>query len=127
VPEEPLPDVTGTATRLWASAVEAVHLRLELLALELAEERKRITDLVLSALMVAFAVFMLFLALNVALLVLLWDTHRDGVAVGMCVVYALLAAGFGLYHRHRHRRTGPPFAATTAVLAEDERALRELL
>src|SRR5262245_49694095 len=120
-------DLAATATRLWASVVEGVHLRLELFALELGEERKRIVELILSAMIVALALFMLVLSLNVAVLVLLWDTHRDAVALGSCAFYAVVAAGFAFFHRRRSRRAGPPFAATAAVLAEDERALRDLL
>lgn len=115
------------ATRLWASAVEGLYLRLELFGLELGAERQRITDLMLSALVVAFAVFMLFLSLNVALLVLVWDTHRVPVALGLCMFYAAVAAGAAVYHLRRSRRASRPFAATAQVLAEDERALRDLL
>jgi uncharacterized membrane protein YqjE len=94
--------------------LEAVHLRLELIALELGEERERLGDLLLSALVVVFALFMLVLSVNVALLVIFWDTHRVGIAVA-------------LYHRSRRRRRARPFAATASVLADDERALRDLL
>ncbi len=120
-------DLGRAVTRLWASAVEGLYLRLELFGLELGAERQRITDLMLSALVVAFAIFMLVLSLNVALLVLVWDTHRVPVAIGLCVFYAALALGAAAYHFRRSRRASPPFAATTQVLADDERALRDLV
>jgi uncharacterized membrane protein YqjE len=120
-------DVTRAASRLWAGILEAVHLRVELFALELGEEGKRVGELALSALAVAAAVFMTVLSLNVLLLAVFWDTHRIAVAVGSCVFYTLLAAAAGVFHRRRSRRRAPAFSATAAVLAEDERALRELL
>jgi hypothetical protein len=39
----------------------------------------------------------------------------------------VLAAAAAGYHRSRRRRRTRPFAATASVLADDERALRELL
>jgi len=119
-------DLAPTASRLWAGLLEALHLRLELFALELGEERKRLTDLALSALVAVFAVFMLVLSLNLLLLALFWDTHRVAVAAASCALYTVLAAGAWSYHLRRSRRQGAPFAATSAVLADDERALREL-
>ena len=121
----PPDDTARMAARLWTGVLEAVHLRLELLALELGEERDRLGELLLSALVVVVALFMLLLSLNLALLAVLWDTHRVGVAVGSCAFYLVLAAAAGLYHRWRRRRRTRPFAATAAVLAADERALRE--
>jgi len=120
-------ELSRTASRLWAGLLEGVRLRLALFALELGEERRRLGDLVLSALAVVFAFFMLLFSLNVALLAVFWDTHRVAVAVGSCVFWALLAAGSGVFHRSRSRRQAPPFAAISSVLADDERVLRDLL
>ena len=126
MPVPPDADLAPTASRLWASLLEGLHLRVELFALELGEERRRLTDLALSALVAVFAVFMLVLSLDLALLALFWDTHRVAVAIGSCALYAVLAAGACIYHFRRSRRQGAPFAAISAVLADDERALREL-
>jgi uncharacterized membrane protein YqjE len=120
-------DLAGTGARLWAGLLEAVHLRFELIALELGTERRRLTGLVVSALVVVFALFMLLLSLNVLLLAAFWDTHRVTVALGACAFYAVLAAAAALFHRWRSRRAARPFSTTAAVLADDERALRELL
>ena len=61
-------DAARTAGRLWAGVLEAIHLRLELIALEVGEERERLGDLLLSAVVVVFALFMLLLSVNLALL-----------------------------------------------------------
>jgi len=124
---EPQDDAARVASRLWAGFLEAMRLRVQLFALELGEERRRLGELAVSALVVVFAVFMLVLSLNAVLLAVFWDTHRVAVAIGSCVFYALLATAAGLFHRYRSRRQAPRFAATAAVLSEDERALRELL
>jgi uncharacterized membrane protein YqjE len=124
---QPHEETARTAGRLWAGVLEAIHLRLELIALELDEERERLGDLLLSALVVVFALFMLVLSVNLALLAVFWDTHRVGIAVASCAFYVALAAVAALYHRSRRRRRARPFAATASVLADDERALRDLL
>jgi uncharacterized membrane protein YqjE len=124
---EPNDDLARTASRLWSGVLDALRLRVELAALELGAERRRFEQLVLSALVTVLALFMLVLALNVALLAVFWDTHRVAAAVASCVLWALLAAGSALFHRWRGRRQAPPFAGISAVLADDERALRELL
>ena len=120
-------ELVDTGRRLWASVLEGVHLRVELLALEIGEERRRLVELVLSALITVFAVFMLVLSLNVMLVILFWDTHRAAAVLGMGAFYTLAALAAGAYHRARSRRATPPFAATADVLSRDEQALRELL
>jgi uncharacterized membrane protein YqjE len=123
----PHEELARSAGRLWTGVLEAVNLRLELIALELGEERDRLGDMLLSALVVVFALFMLMLSVNLALLAIFWDTHRVGIAIASCAFYIVLAAVAAAYHRSRRRRRTRPFAATAAVLADDERALRELL
>lgn len=125
---EPSPSELGTvAGRVWASAFEGLHLRLELLALELGDERRRLTGGLLLAVVAVLAGFMGLVSMNVALLALYWDTHRVGIAVGSCIVYVLLAAGAALALKRRSRRASAPFATLAKVLADDERALRDLL
>ncbi len=125
---EPSPSELGNvAGRVWASAFEGLQLRLELLALELGEERRRITGLVLLAVVATLAGFMALVSLNVALLALYWDTHRTAVAIGSCVFYVVLGTGAGLALRWGSRRVSAPLVTLGRVLAEDERALRDLL
>jgi uncharacterized membrane protein YqjE len=127
VAESTEPTLAGTAARLWAALIEGVQLRVELLALELAEERQRLVELVFSALATAVAVLLFAMSLNVLLLVVFWDTHRLAAVVGMCLFYAGAAAACVLLHRRRSRRLAPPFAASTAVLRQDQDTLREIL
>jgi len=123
----PEDDVSHVASRLWAGALEAAHLRVELFGLELSEELRRLGQLAVSALAVVFALFMLLLSVNVVLLAAFWDTHRVAVALASCGFYALLLLAAAVFHRRRSRRQAPPFAAIATVLSDDERALRELL
>jgi uncharacterized membrane protein YqjE len=105
-----------SARRLSASLIEGLHLRLDLFALELGEERRRLSQLVLSTLALSLALFMVFLCVNAALLILFWDSHRVPIAIGMCGFYGALAAVLGIVIARRIRE----------VLEKDRRTIREI-
>ena len=119
-------DLTIAVRRLSASLVEGLQLRLDLLALELADERRRLSRLVLSTLALSLALFMVFLCINVALLILFWEDHRVPIALGMCGFYGALAAALCLIIVRRIRGAAQAFAATREVLEKDHQRLREL-
>jgi len=81
----------------------------------------------LRAVVATLAGFMALVSLNVALLALYWDTHRTAVAIGSCVFYVVLGTGAGLALRWGSRRVSAPLVTLGRVLAEDERAIRDLL
>ena len=118
-------ELARAARRVSASVVEGIHLRLDLFALELGEERRRISHVVLTTLALALALFMVFVCLNGALLVVYWDTHRIPIVVGMCGFYGGLAAVLALAIALRHHRGRGAFEATRQILEEDRRTLRE--
>jgi uncharacterized membrane protein YqjE len=119
-------DLSIAARRVSASLIEGIQLRLDLLALELAEERRRLSQLVLSTLALSLALFMVFLSINVVLLILFWEDHRLLITLGMCGFYGALAAVLGLVIVRRIRRGAHSFAATREVLEKDHQTLREL-
>ena len=119
-------DLSIAARRVSASLIEGIQLRLDLLALELAVERRRLSQLVLSTLALSLALFMVFLSINVVLLILFWEDHRIPIAIGMSGFYGALAAVLGLVIVRRIRRGARAFAATREVLEKDAQALREL-
>jgi len=118
-------ELATAARRVSASILEGVHLRLDLFAVELSEERRRLSLLVLTTLALALALFMVFVCLNAALLVVYWETHRIPIVIGMCVFYGVMAAVLAGVLVRRHHRGERPFGATRQILAEDRRMLRE--
>lgn len=120
------PAQSGPAGRVSASLIEGIHLRLELFALEMRQERDRIVELVVLCVVMALAAFLLLLALHVALLVVFWESHRVPIAVGMVAFYALVVLTSLLLLRRRRRAHDEPFAASTQVLDQDMEALRGL-
>jgi len=111
------------ARRISAALLENVHLRVDLFALELGEERRRISQIVLTSLGFALAVFMVFLCANALVLIAFWDT-RVLVGIGLCVFYATLAAVLATVIALRARHGARAFVATRAALDRDRRALR---
>lgn len=120
----PADSVTGSLRRLGASLFALGRIRLELFAIELREEKERVTSLlfwaVLAALLGGFGLVFLALWLTVAF----WDTHRL-LALGLsCAVFL----GLGLFGALRVRQLlsdrAAPFAASLGELRDDEAGLR---
>jgi len=109
--------------RLLATGLEIAEVRLELLAVELAQEKERALDALLWALL-AWMMLTVGVVLAVGLLlVLLWDGYRlPALAV---LSLGFLAAGAALVRRARQRLATPggPGAASRGELARDRAAL----
>ncbi len=116
--------VSGPVRRLAASLIALGRIRLELLAIEVQEEKDRVASLllwaVLTALLAAFGA--VFVALFVT--VVLWDTHRLaglGIAAALFVGLAVLGA---LRLRRLVASGSTLFQASIAELRRDSDALR---
>lgn len=108
---------------LSSSLVAVVQTRLELLALDLAEEREHLTALLGLALAALF-----FLGIGVILLVFLviavfWDTHRLLVTGGFTALFLLTGGGLAALALRRLRTKPRLFSASLAELAKDRQRL----
>ncbi|MCE4555680.1 phage holin family protein [Roseateles cellulosilyticus] len=115
--------VSGPLRRLGASLLTLGRIRLELLAIEAQEEKERIAQLllwaVLAALLAGFAVLMALVLAIVAL----WDSHPLLALGGACVVLVVAAA---LALRQLKSLVAQPstlFQASIAELRDDADAL----
>lgn len=100
--------------------------RLELLIVEVQEERERLLHSMLLALGVAAFGFLALLALNVAIVVLLWNLSRVAVLLGLAGLYALAAIYF--YRRlTRLLQDWKSFSATLSQLRKDRECLEDNL
>ena len=100
--------------------------RLELLIVEVQEERERLLHAILLALGVAALGFLALLALNVAIVVLLWNVSRVAVLLGFTGLY-----GVGAIYLYQ-RLTGllqdwKSFSATLDQLRKDRACLEDNL
>lgn len=117
--------IVGDVKGLASTGLRAVRTRLELLVIELAEEKAWIARFVVVA--VAALYFVTF-GLGLAIFALvLWSPEENRPAILACFAAAFLAAGGGalayIYLASRKRR--PALVDTIAVLKGDEAALRE--
>ena len=100
--------------------------RLELLMVEVQEERERLLHAILLALGVALFAFLAGIALTIALVVLLWSLSPIGVLLILTALYA--AASILLYRRFDAlQRDWKTFPATFDQLRKDRACLEEFL
>jgi uncharacterized membrane protein YqjE len=105
--------------------LQTAHTRLELLGLELQEEKLRLARLllgtVLAAVLLGFAVVFALIWLTVAL----WDTHRQlGLGLATLITLALGLGAAGVAARAWAAGSGL-FAASLAELERDRAALEQ--
>lgn len=118
------PPVSGTLRRLGASLLALGRIRLELLALEIQEEKERLALLLFwslfSAMLCGFGLMFLALWITAAW----WDTHRVLALAVSCLAFVGLAL-FGVWRvRKLLSREERPLAASLAELRDDEDGLR---
>ena len=115
--------VGSTTRRLGASLLRLGRIRLELLAIEVQEEKERVAALLFWAVLAALAagVGLVFAALLAT--VLLWDSHRWQVLAGCALAFAALA-GYGAWRLSRLQgRLALPLRASIDELRHDAQAL----
>lgn len=108
---------------MGAAALGLLHGHLELLGIELQEQKAASVRLLLcTGMALVFALLALF-ALSVLVLLLCWDSYRLPAIVGLCLFHSLgcLLALWRL--RRILRRPFSPFRATLEELAHDREQL----
>lgn len=108
---------------LAATATAMVRTRLELLGLELQEERVRLTRLALLGLMALFFAALGIVMLTFFIVVLFWDSHRLLTVGVLTLLYLGLGAGLALLARKEVQNRPKLFAASVAELAKDREQL----
>ncbi|HRO34761.1 phage holin family protein [Thauera sp.] len=107
------------------AGLQTVQTRLELLAVELQEEKLRLTGLALNTVLAGLLLGFGLVFLMVFLTVLFWEEHRLlalGISTAVCVGGGLLAAS----NAARAFRSGTKlFSASLAELARDRAALKK--
>jgi uncharacterized membrane protein YqjE len=118
--------IVGDVRGLASTGVRAVRTRLELLAIELSEEKAWLVRYVIIA-VAALYLLTFGLLLAVCALVLWANVENRPLILGVCAA-AFLAAGIGgaAYIYIESRKRHPILEDTIAVLKRDEQALRGL-
>ena len=122
--DAPANDAGSSALRgAGAAALGLLHGHLELLGIELQEQKAAsLHQLLCAGLALVFGLLLLF-ALSVLVLLLCWDSHRLQAIVALCLFHGAgcLLALWRL-HAALHRQP-PPFSASLEELARDREQL----
>ena len=115
-----LGNLRGLADGLIGSA----HDRLQLLAVELHEEKYRLIQIFIWISAIVFLVMLATVFASLALVVLLWDTARVAVVCILAGAY-IAAAVVTIFGFQRYlKRQAKPFAETLRELREDRECIR---
>ena len=122
---EPRPRLAESLHGIVDAGLRMVQTRLELLGIELQEEKLRLTSLALNAVLAGLLLGFGLVFLMVFLTVLFWEEHRLlalGISTAICLIGGLIAAR----NAGRAFRSGSKlFSASLAELTRDRAALRE--
>lgn len=117
--------IVQSGRRMLAILVGMIRTRLNLLAIELMEEKSRIwLMLVLTALALIFA-SMALLMLSLLVIVAFWDDNRLLAIGGLLAFYVAATAAALLFLRHKAKLGSSLFAGTLGELAKDSDALED--
>ncbi|MGA8864026.1 MAG: phage holin family protein [Gallionella sp.] len=109
--------------RLVSTLASIVSTRLELLAIELQEERLHLTQMYFLSLSALFCFGMGVMLLTVFVAVFFWDDHRLAVLGGLCILFFVLGVLLTLFLRNKAHNRPKLFSASLAELAKDREQL----
>ena len=124
-PRAPRPRLAESLHGIVDAGLQTAQTRLELLAVELQEEKLRLTGLALNTVLAGLLLGFGLVFLMVFLTVLFWEEHRLlalGISTAICLIGGLLAASKAA---HAFRSGTKLFSASLAELTRDRAALRE--
>lgn len=113
----------GSVKRLLSTLTSIAATRLELLANELQEERLRLAQMLLFALVALFCFSVAILLLVMFVVVAFWDEHRLAVLGGFSILFFLSGTLTAVLLRSKARAGSRLFSASLAELAKDREQL----
>lgn len=102
----------------------SAHERLELLAVELHEEKHRLIQIFIWISSIVFLAMLATVFASLAIVVLWWDTARIAVVCSLATVYVGALVVTVIAFRRYLKRQPKPFAATLSELREDRECIR---
>lgn len=109
---------------LAGDLVGIVHTRLELLSLDLAEERVHLTTLLVLGLVALFCLCAGVVLLAILIAVAFWESHRLAALAGLTAFFLAAGATLVMLAMHKARTRPRLFEASLAELAKDRQQLR---
>jgi len=109
--------------RLGAAFLGLLHSHVELLGIELQEQKSRTVSLLLFAGLALVFALLLLIGLSALILILVWDTYRLTGILGLCGFYTLAALFCAVRLRAAIFDESSPFHSTLEELAKDRERL----
>jgi len=104
---------------LTATLVGVVQTRLELLSTDVAEERARLTAILVSVMVALFCLGVGVVLLTTLIVVVFWDTQRLAALGGLTALFLITGAGLWWLAMHKLRTKPRLFDASISELAKD--------
>jgi uncharacterized membrane protein YqjE len=114
----------GPLRRIVGALLGILHTRLELLGIELAEEKQRLFVAVFIGLSAMLFATMALIAFTLLIAAVFWDTYRWQSLAILCGVYLLVALVCGLIAKQRFSGAPTVFQSTLAELEKDRDLFR---
>ncbi len=118
------PSGHGPLRRLVGSAIGLLQTRLELVGIELAEEKERLLGVLFFGLAAMMLAMMALVSLTVLIAIAFWDSYRWQSLAAITALYALIAAACALKARADVREAPTMFEATLTELEKDRELFR---
>ncbi|OGU24642.1 MAG: hypothetical protein A2580_13570 [Hydrogenophilales bacterium RIFOXYD1_FULL_62_11] len=109
---------------LSVSLVGIVQTRLELLSVDIAEERVHQTTLIVLALLALFCFGVGVVLLSILIVVAFWESYRLAALGGLAGIFLATGAGVVWFALHKIRTKPKLFQASLAELAKDRQHLK---
>jgi uncharacterized membrane protein YqjE len=121
---QPQQSAPGPLSRILSSAFAIFETRLELVGIELQEEKERLIGVLFLGLAAMMLTMMALITLTVLVAIAFWDTYRWQSLAGITLVYALVAIACGLRARNGLRDAPNMFDGTLAEFQKDRDMFR---
>ncbi len=108
---------------LTLTLIDVIQTRLELLSSDVAEERARLTTILISAMVALFCLGVGVLLLVMLIVVMFWETHRLAALGWLTAVFLAAGAGLWLFALDKLRHKPRLFDASISELAKDRDGL----
>ena len=123
-PAETSGGMLSSLGRLLRAAVALAHNRLELVLVELQEERWRFVEIAVLAGIVSILTLMTLLVITITLVAVCLQADRLDLIIGLLLLY-LVATIIGFWRLRLRLKQWAPFSATLAELKKDKACLDE--
>jgi uncharacterized membrane protein YqjE len=114
----------GSLRGLADGLIGSAHDRLELLAIELHEEKHRLIQIFIWISAIVFLAMLAMVFASMAIVVLFWETARVAVVCSLAGIYIAALVATALGFKRYLKRQPKPFAATLSELREDRECIR---